>query len=117
MLDTETDVFVDEVVDSETATPVGTTGAVKAAGGEGINLKFLITEFAIRSGSHGFFEGLRRGAREGASDGDNNCDECDCEFFHDVVFLFLVTLISQSDSGCIVIFGTRVNPNLCFFSQ
>lgn len=92
LLNTETDVFVYEVVDSETTTPVGTAGAVESASGECVNLKLLITEFAIRSGSHGFFEGLRRGACEGAGDGDSNCDECDCEFFHDVVFLFWVTL-------------------------
>jgi acetyl-CoA carboxylase beta subunit len=88
LLNAETDVFGEEVVDSETTTPEGTAGIVEGASSEGVNLKLLVTEFAFRGWSDGFFEGLRGGACEGASDGDSNCNECDCEFFHMWFFVF-----------------------------
>jgi hypothetical protein len=68
LFDTETDEFGEEVVDSESTTPAWTALVVESAGGECVDLEFLIAEFAFRSWSYGLFEGLGRGASEGASD-------------------------------------------------
>jgi hypothetical protein len=63
---TDTDEFGEEVVDTETTAPAWTTLVVEGAGSESVDLKFLIAEFAVRSRSNGLFEGLGRGASEGA---------------------------------------------------
>jgi hypothetical protein len=68
LFDTETDEFGEEVVDSESTTPAWTALVVESAGGECVDLEFLITEFAFRSWGYCLFEGLGRGACEGACD-------------------------------------------------
>lgn len=68
LFDTDTDEFGEEVVNSESTTPAWTALVVESAGGKCVDLEFLIAEFAFCGWSYCLFEGLGRGACEGACD-------------------------------------------------